>query len=223
MIIAIDGPGASGKSTTAKLLSKKIKFIHLNTGLLYRAVTYVFIENNFLGNNDVSINNFFKDNHITLEGKQLNETIWNNNNITKYLSEENINKNINFISNNLTIRKYLVNMQRKLSTNRNIVCEGRDIGTVVFPNADYKFFLNANLDSRIERRYSELKKNNYNITKKEIKINLTKRDKNDMERDISPLLKAQDAIEIDTTNVSIEEQVLIIYNKIKQGIVYDKR
>ena len=83
--------------------------------------------------------------------------------------------------------------------------------------------LNANLDSRIERRYSELKKNNYNITKKEIKINLTKRDKNDMERDISPLLKAQDAIEIDTTNVSIEEQVLIIYNKIKQGIVHDKR
>ena len=222
MIIAIDGPAASGKSTTAKLLSEKIGFIHLNSGLFYRAVTYVFIKNNLIDNNNFSINKFFKANHITLEGEKLNKAIWNGLDITQYLSKENINKNINFISNDKIIRKYLVDQQRVLTLNKNIVCEGRDIGTVVFPNAKYKFYLNASLNSRVDRRYAELKNNNFNVNRKEIKFNLIKRDKNDMEREISPLLKAKDAIEIDTTKVSINEQVLIIYNKIKQGIVNDK-
>jgi len=218
MIIAIDGPGASGKSTTAKLLSRKIKFVHLNSGLLYRALTYIFIEYELLENDSLSIDDFFANNHITLEGKRLDKAIWNGSDITKYLSDEKINENINFISNNEIIRKYLVDKQRKLSINRNIVCEGRDIGTVVFPNADYKFFLIAELNSRINRRYNELKKNNSKITKEEIKINLINRDKNDIERNVSPLVKAEDAIEVDTTILSIEEQVKIIYNKIKQGV-----
>ena len=218
MIIAIDGPGASGKSTTAKLLSEKIKFIHLNTGLLYRGVTYIFIKKKIIGNKNISIENFFRKNSINLIGEKLNKVIWNDIDVTDYLSDECINENINFISNNKNIRKYLINMQRELSQNRNIVCEGRDIGTVVFPMADYKFYLNASLDSRINRRYLELHKSDNYITKSEIKNNLIARDKNDMERDISPLYKASDAVEIDTTNVSIENQVLIIYNKIKQGI-----
>ena len=218
MIVAIDGPGASGKSTTAKLLSKKIKFIHLNTGLLYRGVTYVFIEKKLFVNEDISIDDFFKNNCIELSGKKLNKVMWNGADITNYLSNESINKNINFISNNRSIRTYLINMQRELCLNKNIVCEGRDIGTVVFPNAEYKFYLNASIDSRTNRRYLQLNKNNKNVEKSKIKDNLILRDKNDMERDISPLCKADDAIEIDTTDVSIDEQVLIIYNKIKKGI-----
>ena len=158
--------------------------------------------------------------HIILEQKYAfcNKAFWNNSDITKYLLSEDINMNINFISNNKTIRKYLVLQQRILAKKRNIVCEGRDIGTVVFPNADYKFFLSASLESRIDRRYVEVKSKNHKINKDEIKNNLIKRDKNDIERENSPLLKADDAIEIDTTNISINEQVLIIYNKIKQGI-----
>ena len=219
MIIAIDGPGASGKSTTAKLLADKIGFIHLNTGLLYRAVTYAFIEKKIINKNNFSVNNFFSKNQIILTGKNLNKAIWNNSDITKYLSLENINENINFISNNKVIREYLVLQQRILANKRNIVCEGRDIGTVVFPNADYKFFLSASLESRVSRRYIEMRSKNYKITEHEIKNNLIKRDKNDIERKNSPLLKANDAIEIDTTNISISEQVLIIYNKIKEGII----
>ena len=218
MIIAIDGPAASGKSTTAKLLADKIKFIHLNTGLLYRGVTYAFIVNDLIDKNNFSINEFFDNNNIILSGKNLNKAFWNNSDITKYLSSEDINKNINFISNNKIIREYLVAQQRILAVKRNIVCEGRDIGTVVFPNADYKFFLSASLESRINRRYAEIKSKNLYINKDEIKKNLINRDKNDIERENSPLLKAYDAIEIDTTNISINEQVLIIYNKIKQGI-----
>ncbi len=222
MIIAIDGPGASGKSTTARLLSRKINFIHLNTGLLYRGVTYVFTENKLIGNKNICIDDFFNNNCIKLVGKQLNKVLWNDRDITTYLLNESINQNINFISNNQSIRRHLINMQRELCKNKNIVCEGRDIGTVVFPNADYKFYLNASLDSRTNRRYLQLNKNNNNIEKNEIKNNLILRDKNDMERDISPLCKADDAIEIDTSDVSIDEQVLIIYNKIKKVLVNDK-
>ena len=218
MIIAIDGPAASGKSTTAKLLADKIKFIHLNTGLLYRAVTYAFIKNNLINKNNFSINNFFKNNHFILSGEKLNKAFWNDSNITKYLLSEDINKNINYISNDKMIREYLVSQQRILADKRDIVCEGRDIGTVVFPDADYKFFLFASLESRINRRYIEMKSENHQIDRDEIKNNLIKRDKNDIERKNSPLLKADDAIEIDTTSISINKQVLMIYNKIKQGI-----
>jgi len=221
MIIAIDGPAASGKSTTAKLLSEKIKFIHLNTGLLYRGVTYIFIDNKLIGNRNISIDDFFNNNCIKLVGEQLDKVMWNGTDITNCLLSESINRNINFISNNQSIRKHLIRMQRELCKKKNIVCEGRDIGTVVFPNADYKFYLNASLDSRANRRYLQLNKNN-NVEKYDIKNNLIARDKNDMERDISPLCKADDAIEIDTTDVSIDEQVLIIYNKIKKVLVNDK-
>ena len=221
MIIAIDGPAASGKSTTAKLLSKKINFVHLNSGLLYRAVTYIFIAYKLIDVDNISIKDFFLNNNITLVGDELDKAIWNNKDITSYLSSEMINENINFISNNPIIRKILVDKQRELSSNKNIVSEGRDIGTVVFPNEDYKFFLNASLESRINRRYIQFKKNNLDISQQEIKLNLIKRDENDIKRTISPLLKADDAIVIDTTNISIQEQVFKIYNKIKEGIVND--
>jgi len=215
MIVSIDGPAASGKSTTASLLAKKLSFIHLNTGLLYRAVTYIYIENNLIDRSDICIDNFFILHSLKIKGKNFNQIFWNDKNITKYLINENINRYINIISNNTHIRKYLVRIQREFAIGKNIVCEGRDIGTVVFPNADYKFYLIADLKSRIDRRYREIKKNNINISRIGIKSNIIKRDYNDMNRSISPLTKAVDAIEIDTTLMSINEQVKYIYKKIK--------
>ena len=215
MIISIDGPAASGKSTTAKLLSEKVGYIHLNSGLLFRAITYVFIENNLFDSLDLIVNDFIRQNTINLGGPTLSTVFWNGKNITKYLNHEDINRNINLISNNSVIREYLIDKQRSISLNKNIVCEGRDIGTVVFPNADYKFFLIASVESRVNRRYVEFSEKNINISKKEIKANLISRDKNDIERLVSPLIKADDAIEIDTTNMSIVEQVNKIYNKIR--------
>ena len=221
MIISIDGPAASGKSTTAQLLSEKLDYIHLNSGLLYRAVTYIFLKNKLFGNDNFSVKDFFLNNNINLEGRKLNKAVWNNTDITKYLYEEDINKNINIISRNSYIRQCLVSKQRKLSLGKNIVCEGRDIGTVVFPDADFKFYLNASLNSRVSRRYEEFTNSNINTSKNEIKLNLIIRDHNDINRKISPLVQAEDATEIDTTNMSIDEQVTVIYNKIKQGTMND--
>ena len=219
MIISIDGPAASGKSTTAKLLSERLNYIHLNSGLFYRAVTYIYIEENLFDNKHHSVDKFFLNNDLNLYGDKLDKVIWNNLDITKYLYDEKINSKINVISNNHLIRKYLVDKQRNVSLDKNIVCEGRDIGTVVFPNAEFKFYLNASINSRIRRRYKEFNNNNIDVNEDQIKKNLIKRDANDINRKISPLKKADDAIEIDTTNMTIEQQVENIYNKIKQGII----
>ena len=221
MVISIDGPAASGKSTTAKLLANKLKFIHLNSGLLYRGITYLFLKGNIITLDEISIDNFFLKNEFNLSGKKLNKVIWNNQNISKYLFMENINEAINDISNNHLIRNYLIDKQRVLSFNKDIICEGRDIGTVVFPNADFKFYLIASIKSRALRRYSELKKNNKSITRNSVMLNLINRDKNDINRKYSPLRKADNAIEIDTTDMSIREQMKMLYKQIKQGIIND--
>tara|TARA_B110000495_G_C22854570_1_gene498278 strand:+ start:261 stop:926 length:666 start_codon:yes stop_codon:yes gene_type:complete len=221
MVISIDGPAASGKSTTAELLSNKLGFIHLNSGLLFRGITYLFLKKNIITLNESSIDNFFLKNDFNLAGENLNKVIWNSQNISQYLFMENINEAINDISNNHLIRNYLIDKQRILSFNKDIVCEGRDIGTVVFPDADFKFYLVATIESRASRRFSELKINNKYITRTSVMLNLINRDKNDINRQYSPLRKADDAIEIDTTNMSIREQMENLYKQIKQGTIND--
>ena len=216
MIISIDGPAASGKSTTARLLAKKLDFIHLNTGLYYRAITYIFIKNNLFDSNQSTIDDFFSTNNIELKGEDLNQVFWNEINISSFLFENIINEKIHITSNNVMIREKLVSMQRLIGHPNNIVCEGRDIGTVVFPNADFKFFLVADLESRIQRRFNEQKLKNPLLDIKDVKNALTSRDYNDSTRINSPLIKPVDSVEIDTTKMTIEMQVNYIYNLIKQ-------
>ena len=216
MIISIDGPAASGKSTTARLLAKKLDFIHLNTGLYYRAITYIFIKNNLFDSNQSTIDDFFSKNNIELKGESLNQVYWNEINISSFLFENIINEKIHITSNNVMIREKLVSMQRLIGHANNIVCEGRDIGSVVFPNADFKFFLVADLESRIQRRFNEQKLKNPLLDIKDVKNALTSRDYNDSTRINSPLIKPVDSVEIDTTKMTIEMQVNYIYNLIKQ-------
>lgn len=216
MIISIDGPAASGKSTTARLLAKKLDFIHLNTGLYYRAITYIFIKNNLFDSNQSTIDDFFSTNNIELKGEDLNQVFWNEINISSFLFENRINEKIHITSNNVMIREKLVSMQRLIGHANNIVCEGRDIGSVVFPNADFKFFLVADLESRIQRRFNEQKLKNPLLDIKDVKNALTSRDYNDSTRINSPLIKPVDSVEIDTTKMTIEMQVNYIYNLIKQ-------
>tara|TARA_Y100000768_G_scaffold357825_1_gene313178 strand:+ start:202 stop:861 length:660 start_codon:yes stop_codon:yes gene_type:complete len=216
MIISIDGPAASGKSTTARLLAKKLDFIHLNTGLYYRAITYIFIKNNLFDSNQSSIDDFFNKNNIELKGESLNQVYWNEINISSFLFENIVNEKIHITSNNPIIRKKLVSMQRLIGQDNNIVCEGRDIGSVVFPNADFKFFLVADLKSRIQRRFNELKLKNPLLDIKDVEDSLTSRDYNDSTRINSPLIKPVESIEIDTTKMTIEMQVNYIYKLIKQ-------
>jgi len=211
MIVAIDGPAASGKSITAKLLADKLNFIHLNTGLMYRALTYLVI------NNKVSIvrilnKGFFKKSNLKFRGKNLNKVFFDDINITDELYDENINSNIKEISNHLSIRKKIIKFQRLIVKNKNVVCEGRDIGSVVFPEADFKFFLIADLNSRVLRRYNQLMNNYSKISKKEVEDSLIERDYNDINRLVSPLKKVEDSIEIDTTSLTIDKQVEILYS-----------
>ncbi len=217
MIIAIDGGAATGKSATAKLLANKLNYIHLNSGLLYRAFTYVYFIDNKLSHLDSIDITIFENFSIKMSGDNLDEIICNNSNITKYLYNKNITNYINLISNNVIIRNKINKIQQNIVKDKNIVCEGRDIGTVVFPKAQYKFFLTADINVRVKRRYEQYSKNNINISKNEVQKMIVKRDENDINRKNSPLIKANDAIVIDTSNMSIKEQVIYIYNKIKMG------
>ena len=217
MIIAIDGGAATGKTTIAKILSKKINFVHLNSGLLYRGITYILTKNNLLSKNNKFYINYLKKINFNVTGVNYDIINYNNLNITDHLHTKCIAENIKYVSSNIVIRNYITELQRQISANINIVCEGRDIATVVFPFAEYKFFLNADINVRVERRYKQYMKNNINIDKKKIKKMLLERDYNDINRDASPLKKAKDSIVLDTSNKSIDEQVNIIIEKINKG------
>ena len=143
---------------------------------------------------------------------------WNNIDITHHLVADSINKKIHLVSNNPLIREKLVAMQRIVADNHNIVCEGRDIGSVVFPNAEFKFFLVADIESRSLRRYNEQKINNNSLLFEEVKQALIDRDYNDSTRSNSPLIKPLDSIEVDTTDMTIDMQVDYIFKLIKQDI-----
>ena len=152
-----------------------------------------------------------------MSGNKYNVVNYNNHDITCQLHNKNIADNIKYVSNNIIIREYMTNLQREISADINIVCEGRDIGTVVFPYADYKFFLNANIDVRVERRYKQYLKNNIKIDKQKIKQMLLDRDYNDTNREISPLKKAKDSMVLNTSNKSVDEQITIIVEQINKG------
>lgn len=214
MVIAIDGPAGSGKSTTAKLLANKLDFIYLDTGAMYRAVTLYFLNNNidlkdlnlinhFLHNMDLKL--FYNDNRF--------KVILNNEDITHSLRNQDINKNVSQVSKNINVRKKMVDIQRNFSKNKDIVVEGRDIGTHVFPNAEYKFFIEADIRVRVKRRYNEMADKS-NISLSELENQIKNRDLLDSKRAISPLIKSNDAIVIDTTKLTIDEQVKKIYNLI---------
>jgi len=217
MIIAIDGGAASGKSITAKLLSNKINFTHLNSGLIYRSFTYILLKNNLMNENDDFYKHYFTNIDYKIYGKNLNEILYKGLDISSELFNENITNNINIISNNYIIRNIINRIQRKIVENRNIVCEGRDIGTIVFPDAEFKFFLKADIKTRIDRRYDQFLKNNISISKKTIEEKLISRDYNDINRHASPLRIASDAMIIDNTNLSISNVIEFIRSKINIG------
>ena len=214
MVIAIDGPAGSGKSTTAKLLANKLDFIYLDTGAMYRAVTLYFLNNNIDLNDLNLINNFLHNMDLKLfYNDNRFKVILNNEDITHSLRNQDINKNVSQVSKNISVRKKMVDIQRNFSKNKDIVVEGRDIGTHVFPNAEYKFFIEADIRVRVKRRYNEMPDKS-NISLSELENQIKNRDLLDSKRAISPLIKSNDAIVIDTTKLTIDEQVKKIYNLI---------
>ena len=212
MIIAIDGPAGSGKSTIAKLIAEDLELVYLDTGAMYRLVTLKALNEGILGNLD-KIVKMLDDLRIDIKknGFYLDDT-----NVSEEIRKPIVSENVSDIAAIREVREKMVDLQRKFSESKNVILDGRDIGTVVFPNADVKIFLIADAKERANRRYKELVSKVENVKIEEIYENILKRDKIDSTRKESPLKKANDAIEVDTTSKNIEEVKNEILYIIKQ-------
>ena len=211
MIIAIDGPAGSGKSTTARLLAKKLDFIYLDTGAMYRAVTLFFLDNKIDLTNSDEVSSALNKMNLKIENRSSSFNVFvQNTNVNNLIRNEVINKNVSNVSEIYSVRKKMVEIQREFSSNKDIVIEGRDIGSHVFPNADYKFYIEADINVRASRRMKDLSNANKSID--DMCKLLLERDKIDSNRNISPLIKPKDAYVVDTTSLSIEEQVTKLFN-----------
>ena len=204
MIIAIDGPAGSGKGTVAKLVSKRLNFANIDTGAMYRCVALKMVENKIGIEELDKIHKILEEIEIDFEGEKV---FLNGKDVSKEIRTVEISNFVSPVSTIGFIREKMVDFQRKLSTGKNIVMEGRDIGTVVFPNADLKIYLDATPEERARRRVSQNTENNIKSNYEQILKDIIERDKRDSSRDISPLKKAEDAIAIDSTNLTIEEVV----------------
>ncbi|MCL1934985.1 MAG: (d)CMP kinase [Defluviitaleaceae bacterium] len=206
--IAIDGPTGSGKSTVAKMLAKKLGFIYLDTGAMYRAVSLYFIRKNIDFQNENKIKEELQHIEISIQHKDNVQYIFlNNEDVTEKIRENEVSKITSKISVYKSIREKLVFLQKNLAKNKNIVMDGRDIGTVVLPNASLKIFLIADIDIRIKRRETELLEKGQKIDFQDLKKEIIERDERDSKRNITPLMKAKDAILIDSTNLTTIEVV----------------
>ena len=200
MIIAIDGPAGSGKSTIAKLVAKDMGLVYLDTGAMYRLVTLKALND---GLNELEKIKKLLDNlniDIRENGFYLDDV-----DVSEEIRKPVVSENVSDVAAIREVREKMVDLQRKFSESKNVILDGRDIGTVVFPNADLKIFLVADAKERAKRRYRELIEKGENVEIEEIYENILKRDKIDSTRKESPLKKAKDAVEVDTTSKSIEE------------------
>lgn len=210
--VAIDGPAGAGKSTIAKLVGEKFNLMYINTGAMYRAVALKSIENNIDINDVESICNLIDSMEMKFENDDL---ILNGKNIQSKITMPEISSVVSAYASIQEVRLKLVNLQRKMSEEFNVIMDGRDIGTVVLKNAPYKFFLTATPEERADRRYKELKNRGLEVNYDKILEDIIKRDYIDTHRDVDPLKKADDAIEIDTTGLNIEEVTNKIISYIK--------
>lgn len=208
LIIAIDGPAASGKSTTAKLLAKELGYVYLDTGAMYRACALAAFNDEINHKDANGIAGMLENLEIRIEYNELeNLVLLNGIDVTKRIREEEISRLASDISTLKPVREKMVALQRKMGEAGGVVMDGRDIGTVVFPNADLKFFMDATAEARAQRRCQELQNKGKPTCFETVLSEMRERDKQDSSRAIAPLKPAEDAILIDTTNLSIEQQV----------------
>jgi len=225
IIIAIDGYSSTGKSTIAKQLAKSLGYVYIDTGAMYRAVTLYAMQNNYITEDDFNINDLVMQLHnINLSFKYnpslgFSEMYLNDKNVEKKIRTLEVSKFVSAVSTIPEVRYQLVKQQQELGKRDcGIVMDGRDIGTVVFPNAELKLFMTASSKIRAKRRYNELKDRNETVTYDEVLKNVNERDYIDSHRKDSPLMKAVDAIEIDNSNLTLEEQFTKILNLVKKTL-----
>ena len=211
--VAIDGPSASGKSTIAKLLAKKLSITYIDTGAMYRAVAYYFIENSVNDFSDTNIEKVMKGFKL----KYDNQKVFVNDILIKddFLRTSEVTNLVSKVSASKYVRKYLVDFQRKLSVCESVVMDGRDIGTNVLPNATYKFYMIASAKERARRRLADFENKGDKKSYEAVLAEIKDRDFKDANRELNPLVKANDAIEIDTSHLKIDDVLKIIIERIE--------
>ena len=218
--IAIDGPAGAGKSSIAKALSKKLGFIYIDTGAMYRAVALFFLENGIKDGSENEIDKLLDKLDINIKYTDGEQRVFLNNvDVSDKLRQEEIGKLASRFSALKSVREKLVALQRKLAKKENVIMDGRDIGTVVLPNADLKIYLSAGSKVRAKRRYLELIEKGFDsaaLDEKAIENEIIKRDEADMNREISPLKKAEDAYYMDTSDMTFDEVVSKILDMVEK-------
>jgi CMP/dCMP kinase len=212
LIIAIDGPAASGKSSVAKLLAQRLNYLYIDTGAMYRAITLLALRSHVDLNDQKAISNLLNDCNIQVGKKFI---YLNGEDVTKSIRSNAVTENVSLISSYPKVREAMMSKQREIGKDGGVVMDGRDIGTFVFPNADVKIYQTASTETRALRRYQENQIHGRTMTLEEVLKDIERRDKYDSTREYAPLKKANDATVIDTTSLSVEEAVNQILDLVK--------
>lgn len=208
LTIAIDGPASSGKSTVAKLVGQKLGLIYIDTGAMYRVIAFEALQQDISIHNEQGVVELAKNTHITFESKQDEQLVFSNGkDVTAMIRKPDVTNAVSQIASYPEVREELVKQQRNMSGNIGVVMDGRDIGTVVLPQADVKIFLVASVEARASRRYKENLENGIVTPLETLTEEIESRDYKDMHRESSPLVQAEDAILVDTTTLTIDEVV----------------
>ncbi|MBC6975574.1 (d)CMP kinase [Bacillus sp. Xin] len=206
--IAIDGPAAAGKSTVAKIVAKELSYVYIDTGAMYRTLTYAALEKSVDIENEKSLMAVLKDVNIEFQqGENTQLVFLNGQDVSEAIRTPNVTNRVSIVAKHRLVREEMVRRQQALAEKGGVVMDGRDIGTHVLPNAEVKIFMLASVQERAERRHLENTKKGFASSLEQLKKEIAERDKLDSEREVSPLKKANDALELDTTSLSIEEVV----------------
>ena len=214
LIVAVDGPASSGKGTITKLVGEKLGLINIDTGAMFRCVTLNMLQENVTMQEEEKIEEILKN--IKIEMNEEGKIFLNGSEVTKRIRENDVNDFVSPVSTIPIVRSKLVELQRKVAQGKNVIMEGRDIGTVVFPNADLKIYLDASPEERARRRVAQNKEKGIESSYNEVLEKIIDRDKRDSSRELAPLKKAEDAIYIDTSNMTIAQVVEKIESLIKE-------
>jgi len=214
--VAIDGPAGAGKSTIAKILAKKFDLMYINTGAMYRAVTLMAMRSNIPSTDIEELKKLLHTIEMHFEGDRL---IVNNEDISELITMPEISNNVSNYAAVPEIREILVMLQKNIASKYNVLMDGRDIGTVVLKDAPFKFYLTASAEERANRRFNELKLKGLEVEYNNILEEIIKRDYIDMNREVTPLVKAEDAVEIDSSNLNINEVVEVMAEYMEKHII----